>query len=144
MSEATYYQRNREVILNRAKDYYENNKVLRERAKNKYRELSEKGKDIKRRYGRDRYVNMSEEDKQRLKEYQRNYRWSKHARSLFYLKELIFKIKNNNYTKDKYYFQKGKKPININEVSIDKIVLLIRCQMVNMVLKSHRIFKWWS
>ena len=34
MSETTYYQRNREVILNRAKDYYENNKeLLRERAK---------------------------------------------------------------------------------------------------------------
>ena len=28
MSEATYYQRSREVILNRAKDYYENNKEL--------------------------------------------------------------------------------------------------------------------
>ena len=28
MSEATYYQRNREVILNRARDYYENNKEL--------------------------------------------------------------------------------------------------------------------
>ena len=28
MSEATYYQRNKEVILNRAKDYYENNKEL--------------------------------------------------------------------------------------------------------------------
>ena len=42
MSETTYYQRNREVILNRAKDYYENNKeLLREGAKNKYRELSE-------------------------------------------------------------------------------------------------------
>ena len=32
MSETTYYQRNREVILNRAKNYYENNKeLLRER-----------------------------------------------------------------------------------------------------------------
>ena len=32
MSRTTYYQRNREAILNRAKDYYENNKeVLRER-----------------------------------------------------------------------------------------------------------------
>ena len=42
MSETTYYQRNREVILNRAKDYYENNKeLLREKAKNKYRELSD-------------------------------------------------------------------------------------------------------
>ena len=32
MSETTYYQRKREVILKRAKDYYENNKeLLRER-----------------------------------------------------------------------------------------------------------------
>ena len=34
MSKTNYYQRNREVILNRAKDYYESNKeLLRERAK---------------------------------------------------------------------------------------------------------------
>ena len=32
MSETTYYQRNREVILNKAKDYYADNKeLLRER-----------------------------------------------------------------------------------------------------------------
>ena len=38
MSGTTYYERNRDVILNRAKYYYENNKeLLRERAKNKYR-----------------------------------------------------------------------------------------------------------
>ena len=49
MSETTYYQRNREVILNRAKDYYENKKeLLRERAKNKYRKLFEEEKNIKR------------------------------------------------------------------------------------------------
>ena len=42
MSETACYQRNRELILNRANDYYENGKeLLRERAKNKYRELSE-------------------------------------------------------------------------------------------------------
>ena len=52
MSGRTYYHRDKEVILNRAKDYYENNKeVLRERAKNKYRELSEEEKDIKTEYG---------------------------------------------------------------------------------------------
>ena len=28
MSETNYFQRNRDVILNRAKDYYENNKEL--------------------------------------------------------------------------------------------------------------------
>ena len=48
MSEITYYQRNRDIILNRAKEYYKNNKeLLRERAKNKYRSLSEDEKDIK-------------------------------------------------------------------------------------------------
>ena len=62
MSGTTYYERNGDVIINRAKDYYKNNK---------YRELSEE-KNIKREYGRNRY-HMSEEKKQRLKEYQRNY-----------------------------------------------------------------------
>ena len=53
MGETTYYQRNREVILNRAEDYYQKNKeLLRERAKNKYRELSEEEKNIKREYGK--------------------------------------------------------------------------------------------
>ena len=48
MSEITYYQRNRDIILNRAKEYYKNNKeLLQERAKNKYRSLSEDEKDIK-------------------------------------------------------------------------------------------------
>ena len=38
----TYYQRNRGVILNRAKGYYENDKErLREQARDKYRNLSE-------------------------------------------------------------------------------------------------------
>ena len=55
MPETTYYQRNRETVLNRAKYYYENNtEVLREKAKNKYRELSEEEKNIKRKYGRNR------------------------------------------------------------------------------------------
>ena len=40
MSETTYYQRNREVILNKAKDYYSNNKEVL-KAKNKYRGLSD-------------------------------------------------------------------------------------------------------
>ena len=47
MSGTTCYQKNKEAILNRAKDYYENTKtILRERAKNKYRELSEEEKNI--------------------------------------------------------------------------------------------------
>ena len=50
----TYYQRNREVILNRATDYYENDKKrLREQARNKARE-----KNKKRKYGKNRYHNV--------------------------------------------------------------------------------------
>ena len=53
MSETTYYQINRETTLNR----------LREQARNKYRELSEEEKSIKREYGRNRYHNMSKKRK---------------------------------------------------------------------------------
>ena len=43
-----YYQKNREVILNRVKDYYENDKKrLREKARDKYRNLSEEDKNKK-------------------------------------------------------------------------------------------------
>ena len=42
MNNTTYYQKNREIILNRAKDYYDNDKErLKEQAKNIYRNLSE-------------------------------------------------------------------------------------------------------
>ena len=59
MRYTTYYQRNREIILNRAKNYYENHKeVLRDEARNKYRELPEK-KNKKREPGRNRYHNLS-------------------------------------------------------------------------------------
>ena len=78
MSESTYltyYQRNQDVILNKAKDYYENDKEgLREQAGDKYRNLSQEEKNKKREYGKNGYRNMSEENKQRLKEYQKNYR----------------------------------------------------------------------
>ena len=67
MSEATYYQKNREVILNRAKIIMKitKNYLLRERAKNIYRELSEEEKNMKREYRKQRYHNMSEENKKK-------------------------------------------------------------------------------
>ena len=50
----------RKIILNRAKKYYKNNQErLREQAKKKYRDLSEKEKDITREHWRNRYKNMS-------------------------------------------------------------------------------------
>ena len=83
MSEITYFQRKRDIILNRAKKYYKNNKeLLRERTKNKYRSLSEDEKDIKKQYQKTRYHNMSDEGKQRLKDYQKNYREAKKLKSI--------------------------------------------------------------
>ena len=61
MSDLTYYQRNRDVKLNRAKDYNKSDKKrLREEARDKYRNFSEEDKNKKREYGK------------RLKEYQKN------------------------------------------------------------------------
>ena len=74
-ADLTYYQRNRDVIINTAKDYYENDKErLREQARDKCRNLSEEEKNKKREYRKkkNRYRSMSEEKNQRLKEYQKN------------------------------------------------------------------------
>ena len=83
MSKTTYYQKNRDVILNRAKDYYKNDKEsLRENTRDKYRNLPEeeriwkreygRNKYLKREYGRNKYHNMSKEKKEKLmKEYQK-------------------------------------------------------------------------
>ena len=63
-TDLTYYQRNQDVILNRAKDYSENNKKrLRKQARDKYRNLSEEDQNQKREYGKNRYRNMSEDKK---------------------------------------------------------------------------------
>ena len=71
-TDLTYYQRNKDVILNKAKDYYKNNKKrLREQARNKYRNLSEEDKNKKREYRKNRYHKISEEKNQKLKEYQK-------------------------------------------------------------------------
>ena len=42
-TDLTSYQKNRDVVLSKAKDYYKNNKDrLREQARGKYRNLSKK------------------------------------------------------------------------------------------------------
>ena len=52
-TDLTYYQRNKDVVLNKAKDYYKNNKErLREQARNKYRNLYEEKKIKKENMGR--------------------------------------------------------------------------------------------
>ena len=51
--------------------------ILREQARDKYRNLSEEDKNEKREYRKNRYRNMSKEKKKKLKEYQKNYREAK-------------------------------------------------------------------
>ena len=57
MNNLTYYQRNRELMLSRAKDFYGNDKEgLRDQARDKNRNLSEEDKNKKREYGKNRYI----------------------------------------------------------------------------------------
>ena len=68
MNNATYYQKNREIILNRAKYYYENDiERLWGWTRDKYRNLSEEDKKKKREYWKNRYHCMSEEKKKNTK-----------------------------------------------------------------------------
>ena len=61
----TYYQGNKK-ILECVKKYH-NNTILWEQAMNKYRELSNEEKNIKREYGRNMYEDMFEKDIEKLK-----------------------------------------------------------------------------
>ena len=91
-----YYWFNREKLLKKAWDKYHNKggkqkaakyhaanqKVLRENARNKYINLSEKEKNKKRKYQKERY-HMDTDLNERLKQYQRNYYASKKLKKLF-------------------------------------------------------------
>ena len=57
----TYYQKNKELVLNKAKEYYKNNKDrLSKQAREIYAGLSEEEKDKKREFRRNKYHTMSE------------------------------------------------------------------------------------
>ena len=68
------------MILNIAKNYYENDKErLREQTRDKKRNLSEEEKNKKREYGKNRYGIWNMETK--LEEYQKNYCEAKKSQS---------------------------------------------------------------
>ena len=101
-----------------------------EQAGNKCRELSNEEKNIKRTYGRNRYQNMSEENKQRLQEYQKNHCKKKKSTEKAFIffslhgvkmeqKALVFEKQCIN----KNAFHKHKHLIDINKVGIDNIVI---------------------
>ena len=67
MSDLTFKRRNRDVILNRAKDYCENDKErLKKHTRDKYRNLSEEGKTKKREYRKSITILCLKKKKQRL------------------------------------------------------------------------------
>ena len=77
------------MILNRAKDYYENyEERLRGQVRDKYRNLSEEEKKRKREYGENRCHNMSEEKK---------HWWN--------IKKIIAGLKSINITTNKIVFK---------------------------------------
>ena len=81
MDNTTYYQRHRDVALNKAKEYYKNNnEKLKKQARDKYRKLSEEDKNKKKEYRKNRYHNISEEKKLKLKEYQKKHRKAKKSK----------------------------------------------------------------
>ena len=70
-------KKNREIMINRAKEYKNNKEELREKTRNSYGEISEKEKDIKREYGWKKYQTFSKENKQWLKQNPKNYHKAK-------------------------------------------------------------------
>ena len=79
MSNKAYYQRNREVILNNAKDYYRNNKEkLREQARNKYRNLLEEEKIKKKRMWKKQISYMSKKENMKKNRYHNMPKMSKY------------------------------------------------------------------
>ena len=77
-TDLTYYQRNRDAILNRANDYYKNDKeIFRKQARDKYRNLyeEEEEKNEKWKYGRNSYHKKSEEMKQNTKRIPKKLPW---------------------------------------------------------------------
>ena len=86
----SYYQFNRQELLQKAKDRYHNVETKRElvniilKIRKFYKKMQKintetcqkKKKEAKREYGRNRYINMTEDKKNKLKENQKNYQSS--------------------------------------------------------------------
>ena len=82
MDYSTYYQKNTDVILKIAKDYYYYNiDPIRKTIRDKYKNLSEEDNEkvrVYQKYYREKMKNnISEEKKEKMREYQKNYRAKK-------------------------------------------------------------------
>ena len=81
MDNSTFYQKNKYIILKRAKDYYNNIEAIRKNMRDKYKNLSEEEKEkIKinqANYREKMNNNISDEKRKKMREYQKHYRKKK-------------------------------------------------------------------
>ena len=82
MDNPTYYQKNRDIILKREKGHnYNNIEAIRKNMRNKYKNLSEEEKEkikiYQKNYREKMKNNISEEKREKMREYQKNYRKKK-------------------------------------------------------------------
>ena len=85
--------------------------------------MSEEEKEIKRAYGRDRYKNMTEDEENRVKKYQRNYQAAKYLFFLYSIKMSGKTLKFDDFEVNKKEFHASKKPIGIHSVDINRKVI---------------------
>ena len=115
----SYYQFNRQEILQKSKERY---------SKEKAAEYYLKNKEVK---ARNCYRNLSEEEKNKIKEYQRKYQeliqYKKEAlKNEFFFHSVIMSektLKFNNTKINKKEFHKSKQAIDLDSVTTDKIVV---------------------
>ena len=117
----SYYWFNRQEILQKAKEKY---------SKEKAAEYYKQNKEAIKEKSRERYKNLSQEEKDKIKEYQR-----KNIKDQFSVKALkiffcfLLNIKNSEKTLkfhirvNKKEFHKSKEPINLMSVIVDQIVV---------------------
>ena len=98
---------------------------MREQAQNKYKEFSEKSKDIKRECGVHRYRSISGQDKQKSRCCQKN-SWKKRKNIVFFYVHYIRWVKRFRFFVTgliEIIFHKCKHPIDINNVDISKLLM---------------------
>ena len=101
ITDLSYYQRNWDLILNKAKDYNKNNKVrLKEQGRDKYKSCLNKRKIKRENMEGIGIIICLKKKKQGLKEYQKEYRHSKER----YSKEKAaeFYVQNKEAIKEKW------------------------------------------
>ena len=129
----SYYQFNREEILQKPKDrcskekaaeyYLKNKEPIKEKSKNRYKNLSKEEKDKIKEYQRERCQQLIQYKKEALE--------NKWVLFLLSIRMSEKTLKLDNIVVNKKQFHKSKQPINLDLVNVDQIVI------------SDRFKQWW-